>query len=163
MGNPLRRTLLPRPLRCKTPRLGREAKVQFKPERFINHPLSAAASAAHPDPLMRDHLTYGGGRRICAGIHVAERSLFLVLSRLLWGFDLGLAKDAQGNDIPVDATLKGVMPGATSVAKPFKCSIKVRSKKREMVLRKEWADAQRDGIQFEEINFAKLVESKGGI
>jgi Cytochrome P450 len=106
---------------------------------------------------MRDHLTYGGGRRICAGIHVAERSLFLVLSRLLWGFDLGLAKDENGNDIPVDFTLGGVMPGATSVARPFKCSIKVRSKKREEILRKEWADAQRDGIQFEDINFAKLV------
>jgi hypothetical protein len=106
---------------------------------------------------MRDHLTYGGGRRICAGIHVAERSLFLILSRLLWGFNISLAKDAQGKTIPVDYTLGGVMPGATSVAKPFKCSIKVRSGKREGILRKEWADAQRDGIQFEEINFAKLV------
>jgi hypothetical protein len=119
--------------------------------------LSAAASAAHPDPLMRDHLTYGGGRRICGGIHVAERSLFLVLSRLLWGFNLGLAKDSNGNEIPVDFTLKGVMPGATSVAKPYQCSIKVRSAKHEKVLRREWADAERDGIQFEEINFAKLV------
>ena len=106
---------------------------------------------------MRDHLTYGGGRRICGGIHVAERSLFLVLSRLLWGFDIGLAKDENGNDIPVDFTLKGVMPGATSVAKPFKCSIKVRSAKREAILRGEWADAEKNGIQFEEINFAKLV------
>ena len=106
---------------------------------------------------MRDHLTYGGGRRICGGIHVAERSLFLVLSRLLWGFDIGLAKDANGNDIPVDFTLKGVMPGATSVARPYKCSIKVRSGRHEEVLRREWADAERDGIQFEEINFAKLV------
>jgi hypothetical protein len=106
---------------------------------------------------MRDHLTYGGGRRICAGIHVAERSLFLVLSRLLWGFNVALAKDENGNEIPVDATLKGVMPGATSVAIPFKCSITVRSPKHERIFRREWADAQRDGIQFEEINFARLV------
>jgi len=129
----------------------------FKPERFINHPLSAAAAAAHPDPLMRDHLTYGGGRRICAGIHVAERSLFLVLSRLLWGFNVTLAKDENGNDIPVDFTLKGVMPGATSVARPYKCSIKVRSAKHEKIFRDEWDEAQRNGIQFEDINFAKLV------
>jgi hypothetical protein len=106
---------------------------------------------------MRDHLTYGGGRRICGGIHVAERSLFLVLSRLLWGFDIGLAKDATGKDIPVDFTLKGVMPGATSVARPYRCSIKARSAKHELVFRREWADAERDGIQFEEINFARLV------
>lgn len=93
----------------------------------------------------------------CAGIHVAQNSLFLVLSRLLWGFDIGLAKDKEGNDIPVDFTLGGVMPGATSVAKPFQCSIKVRSPKHEAIFRKEWADAQKNGIQFEEINFAKLV------
>lgn len=133
--------------------------IQFNPARFLNHPLSAAASAAHPDPLMRDHLTYGGGRRICGGIHVAERSLFLVLSRLLWGFDLGLAKDENGNDIPIDFTLGGVMPGATSVPKRYKCSIKVRSSKREAILRGEWEQAKRDGIQFDEINFAKLVET----
>jgi hypothetical protein len=93
----------------------------------------------------------------CAGVHVAERSLFLVLSRLLWGFDIDLAKDKSGNDIPIDFSLGGVMPGATSVAKPFQCSIKVRSPKHEAIFRKEWDDAQKDGIQFEEINFAKLV------
>jgi len=106
---------------------------------------------------MRDHLTYGGGRRICGGIHVAERSLFLVLSRVLWGFDIGLAKDANGNDIPIDFTLGGVMPGATSVPRKYKCSISVRSPKHEKILRNEWSEAQRKGIQFEEINFAKLV------
>jgi hypothetical protein len=90
-------------------------------------------------------------------MHVAERSIFLVLSRLLWGFDIGLAKDEMGNEIPVDFTLGGVMPGATSVPKPYKCSIKVRSAKRETILRGEWEIAQREGIQFEEIDFAKLV------
>jgi Cytochrome P450 len=106
---------------------------------------------------MRDHLTYGGGRRICCGIHVAERSLFLVLARLLWGFDLVLAKDENGDDIPVDFSISGLMPGATSVARPFKCSIIVRSLKREAIFRREWDEAQKDGIQFEDINFAKLV------
>jgi len=106
---------------------------------------------------MRDHLTYGGGRRICGGIHVAERSLFLVLSRLLWGFNISLAKDEHGDEIPVDFTLKGVMPGATSVARPYKCSITPRSPKHEQIFRREWEEAQRDGIQFDEINFAKLV------
>ena len=106
---------------------------------------------------MRDHLTYGGGNISAGGIHVAERSLFLVLSRLLWGFDIDLAKDENGNIIPIDFTLKGVMPGATSVAKPYKCSIKPRSPKYEAIFRKEWENAQRNGIQFEEINFAKLV------
>jgi cytochrome P450 len=38
---------------------------QFKPERFLNHKLSAADYAAHPDVSQRDHFGYGAGRRIC--------------------------------------------------------------------------------------------------
>ena len=43
------------------------------------------------------------------------------------------------------------------MARPYRCSIKARSAKHERVFRREWADAERDGIQFEEINFARLV------
>jgi cytochrome P450 len=60
----------------------------FEPDRFKNHHLDAAASATHPDYLQRDHFNYGFGRRLCPGIHIAEQSLFIVISRVLWGFDI---------------------------------------------------------------------------
>ncbi|ODQ50983.1 cytochrome P450 [Saitoella complicata NRRL Y-17804] len=60
----------------------------FDPTRFLNHTLSASASATQSDPMKRDHFSYGFGRRMCPGIHVAEASLFLQVSRLLWGFDI---------------------------------------------------------------------------
>ncbi|BFZ63651.1 hypothetical protein YB2330_004783 [Saitoella coloradoensis] len=60
----------------------------FDPTRFLNHTLSASASATQTDPMKRDHFSYGFGRRMCPGIHVAEASLFLQVSRLLWGFDI---------------------------------------------------------------------------
>ena len=69
----------------------------------------------------RDHFGFGGGRRICPGLHVAEKSLFINIARTLWGFDIQLAKDEDGNVIPVDFTTKGLMPGALSNPKPFKC------------------------------------------
>lgn len=51
---------------------------------------------------MRYSLAYGEQRReICREIHVAERSLFLILSRLLCGFNVSLASNATANDIPV--------------------------------------------------------------
>jgi cytochrome P450 len=40
---------------------------KFKPERFMNHTLSAAEYAALPDVSQRDHFGYGAGRRIWYG------------------------------------------------------------------------------------------------
>jgi cytochrome P450 len=91
--------------------------------RFYDFPLSAAESAAAADPNDRDHYSYGGGRRICPGMHVAERSLFIDIARLMWGFDIRNAKDETGREIPVDATFGGMLPGATATPKPFKCGM----------------------------------------
>lgn len=48
------------------------------------------------------HFTFGAGRRVCPGFHIAERGLFIAISRLLWGFDFSRVKDADGNLIPID-------------------------------------------------------------
>ncbi len=34
------------------------------------------------------HLNWRRSRRICPGIHVAERELWLAISRLLWAYDI---------------------------------------------------------------------------
>jgi hypothetical protein len=88
--------------------------------RFHDFPLTAAEAAATANPDHRDHYSYGGGRRICPGMHVAERSLFINLARLLWGFNRH-AKDETGKDIPVDPTFRGMLEGATATPRPFKC------------------------------------------
>jgi len=48
---------------------------EFKPERYLNHTESAATYLNVSDPYERDHFSYGGGRRVCPGIHVAEKSM----------------------------------------------------------------------------------------
>jgi cytochrome P450 len=93
----------------------------FKPERFVNHNLASMDYAALSDINARDHFAFGGGRRICPGAWVAERSVFLNVARLLWGFNVDFAKDENGNTIPVDFTTDGLVPGALSNPKPFKC------------------------------------------
>lgn len=95
--------------------------TQFIPGRFLDFPLNVAEYAAHPDLFERDHFGFGGGRRICPGLHVAEKSLFINIARSLWGFDIALAKDEDRNFIPVEFTTRGLMPGALSNPKPFKC------------------------------------------
>jgi cytochrome P450 len=93
----------------------------FKPERFIHHTLSAGEEAALADPYQRSHFGFGGGRRICPGMHVAERSMFLNMARTLWGFDIDFKKDANGNKIPVDFSLLGTMEGSNTTPKQFAC------------------------------------------
>jgi cytochrome P450 len=41
---------------------------KFKPERFLNHTLSAAEYTAMGDVSQRDHFGYGAGRRVCGMI-----------------------------------------------------------------------------------------------
>lgn len=77
------------------PALSRDAAVygadaeSFRPERFLQDDLHANASAAHPDFRRRDHFHYGFGRRLCQGIFVAEASLWIVIARVLWAFEIG--------------------------------------------------------------------------
>lgn len=74
---------------------------EFQPERHDpNLSFSEAATAA--DFRNRDNWTFGAGRRICPGIHIAERTLFLSAARILWTFDIHKAKDQYGQDLEVD-------------------------------------------------------------
>jgi cytochrome P450 len=58
----------------------------FDPDRFLGDDADASSSAVDGDYRKRDHFHYGFGRRLCQGIFVAEASLFIVVSRVLWGF-----------------------------------------------------------------------------
>jgi len=60
----------------------------FNPDRFIHDEVPSAASAISSDYMKRDHYHYGFGRRLCPGILIAEASLFIFISRLVWGFDV---------------------------------------------------------------------------
>jgi len=52
-------------------------------------------------PDMR-HFAYGFGRRRCAGITIADRSMFINTANLLWSFDIKKKKDKDGNVIELD-------------------------------------------------------------
>ncbi|KAL1859820.1 hypothetical protein Daus18300_009410 [Diaporthe australafricana] len=62
--------------------------MEFNPDRYINDSLTAAQSTNLTDPYERDHWMFGAGRRICPGMIVAEREIWLTISRLIWAFNL---------------------------------------------------------------------------
>jgi hypothetical protein len=57
-------------------------------------------------------------------MHLAERSLFLNIARVLWGFNVNRKKDENGNEIPIDFGLSGTEPGSNCTPKRFACGMK---------------------------------------
>ncbi|KDQ59963.1 hypothetical protein JAAARDRAFT_192407 [Jaapia argillacea MUCL 33604] len=58
----------------------------FDPDRYINDSTTSAESANLANANERDHWMFGAGRRICPGMIVAEREIWLTIARMLWCF-----------------------------------------------------------------------------
>ncbi|EJD36701.1 cytochrome P450, partial [Auricularia subglabra TFB-10046 SS5] len=83
--------------------------------------------------------SFGYGRRVCPGQHVAVRSIFVVGARLLFAFDMSHAKDDNGNDIPIDPN--AYTNGFNSVPLPFPITLKPRDQDRASLIRAEYSRA----------------------
>ncbi|KAF9891617.1 hypothetical protein FE257_003628 [Aspergillus nanangensis] len=114
---------------------------KFEPDRYLNHTQSAAEYININDPYERDHFTYGAGRRVCPGVHVAEKSLYINIARTLWGFNISKKIGSDGMEIEPDTSM---VRGFLSVPNPFECSITSRSKRHAEVIRGAFHDAQRE-------------------
>ncbi|KAI0878094.1 putative cytochrome P450 [Hypoxylon argillaceum] len=130
---------------------------QFDPDRFKDDKQSFYDAAVNPDVSQRDQFAFGAGRRICPGIHVADRSLFLSISRLLWAFDFKRAVDDDGNEIVPDPTQ--ITQGFLAVPLPFKAIIIPRDAKRAEILRKEWETAKRNNLDTETMQWKSFPEA----
>ncbi|KAF7332959.1 Cytochrome P450 [Mycena venus] len=88
----------------------------FSPERYIRDSLTAADSANLADPYQRDHWMFGAGRRICPGMIVAEREIWLTISRMLWAFTMESLPDE-----PIDLKEYDGLSGRSPV--PFRINL----------------------------------------
>ncbi|KAL3459690.1 cytochrome P450 [Aspergillus heterothallicus] len=120
---------------------------EFNPDRYKDDQQSLADAAANPDPSKRDAFTFGAGRRICPGIHVAERSLFLGMSRILWAFDIRPALDDKGKEIIPDADR--LTQGFVCMPEEFPARITPRSEERADMVRSEWKAAEKENLDTE--------------
>ncbi|KAF7374580.1 hypothetical protein MSAN_00342600 [Mycena sanguinolenta] len=67
---------------------------RFNPDRFLT-----ADGKLNDDETV---LTFGFGRRICVGRHIADATLWITLVSVLATFNIAKAKDATGNVIEID-------------------------------------------------------------
>ncbi|KAK3076953.1 hypothetical protein LTS18_011567, partial [Coniosporium uncinatum] len=120
---------------------------KFDPDRFVDDYQSSADAAANPDVSKRDHFTFGAGRRICQGMHIADRSLFLGMARMLWAFDFKPEKDQHGNDVMPDT--EELTQGFVCRNVDFKARITPRSEKRAEMVRREWKEVMEGCLDAE--------------
>ncbi|KAL6364281.1 hypothetical protein LRP88_02200 [Fusarium phalaenopsidis] len=113
---------------------------RFNPERYRSDTLSLGDSASSGDPTKRDQFTFGSGRRICPGIHVAERSLFLGISRMLWAFNIEPALDEAGEPILPDPDK--LTQGFVCMPEEFPAKITPRSEAKKAKAMQDWEDAR---------------------
>ncbi|KAI5863926.1 cytochrome P450 [Durotheca rogersii] len=83
---------------------------------YLCDSLTAAQSSNLPNPNQRDDWIFGAGRRVCPGMIVAEREIWLAISRMLWAFEL---KIVLGH--PIDLNGYDALSGRSPV--PFKISL----------------------------------------
>ena len=74
--------------------------AHFNPARFLD--ANGDVAPCPPETKEEGHVTYGFGRRVCVGKHVANNSLFMDLAMTLWACNIGPGKDENGNVIPID-------------------------------------------------------------
>lgn len=119
--------------------------AHFNPLRYKDHTSLAPIYASSSDYNNRDHYGYGAGRRICPGIHLAERGLFLAVAKILWAFDILPKLDSAGNPHAIDCNpVTGYTDGFLRCAKPFEVTIKPRSEERRKRIMAEFEQAERE-------------------
>ncbi|KAF2500783.1 putative cytochrome P450 oxidoreductase [Lophium mytilinum] len=117
--------------------LGYDEPYAFKPE-SIDWPGYSGRLAdgfAH-------HYGYGTGRRMCPGIHLAERTQWRIAAKLLWAFEIlpGVDK-TTGKPVNLDpnAYVEGLLHGPA----PFEVIFKPRSQAHVDVITRELASARK--------------------
>ncbi|BGO88536.1 hypothetical protein NBRC10512_003366 [Rhodotorula toruloides] len=102
----------------------------FRPERYIEDPRE---SGAMPYPQKAGHSAFGWGRRICPGMHVAERGLWIAIVHIVHHFTLETPAGAPKPDI------FAFTDGFNSKAEPFpvKATLRGGEEKRKLLAREK--------------------------
>lgn len=112
----------------------------YNPDRYLNHPKLSVEYAASSDYEKRDHYAFGAGRRICAGMHLAERTVWRTMAQILWAFSIEPGLDAEGNK--VDLANTAFYETMVYQPEPFQVRFIPRSEKHAQVVRDASAEAE---------------------
>ncbi|EED21265.1 cytochrome P450, putative [Talaromyces stipitatus ATCC 10500] len=128
---------------------------KYDPGRWAQDNQNSAQAAVNPDATKRDHFVFGAGRRLCQGIHIADRSLFLAMARTLWAFDLMRAIDPKSGK-EIIPNVDNIQEGMFICPAPFAANIKPRNQERAMAVKNAWESMK--GLLDDEMQWKKVPE-----
>ncbi|KIK61824.1 hypothetical protein GYMLUDRAFT_260831 [Collybiopsis luxurians FD-317 M1] len=102
--------------------MNRDPDVYYEPDKFI--PERFLESEKGPFRNIHEIYAFGFGRRVCAGRHMAENTVWLAIASVLATITLGKAKDEKGDEINISGEFTH---GYFCHPKPYQCSIVPRS------------------------------------
>jgi len=114
----------------------------YNPDRYLGHPEVAPVYALSSNYENRDRYAYGAGRRICVGMHLAERTLWRTVASLLWGFTIEPCIDEEGKRIELHISGEAYEDGFSGAPKPFVIRLVPRSESHAEVMRRAAADVK---------------------
>lgn len=118
-----------------------KAHDDFNPDRYLGWDKLANDYAGSPDFANRDHYGYGVGRRICPGIHLAERNMWRIAAKLLWAFDFAEPLDPH-TEKPLSLDPGAYKNGILMMPSQFKARITPRSPAHVALIKSELAEAE---------------------
>ena len=122
----------------------------FDPDHYAGFTKLAPEYLTASDHNGRDHYSYGNGRRVCPGIHLGERNIFLGICKLLWAFEFKKAVDQNGNPIETDIhPSTAYSEGFIISANKFPCQIIPRSERRKETIMREFAELESVFAKYE--------------
>ncbi|KAJ4396484.1 hypothetical protein N0V93_000703 [Gnomoniopsis smithogilvyi] len=93
----------------------------------------------------RQTYAFGAGRRICAGSKMAENSMMMSMSKLLWSFNV-----LPGTDKKLDTDYGTAYKNALLTGpEPFPVKFVLRDEKKRDIITKEWEEANQSLSEFE--------------
>ncbi|KAJ7810305.1 cytochrome P450 [Mycena olivaceomarginata] len=111
----------------------------FNPDRYL---LSEFGTKENVDDTGRRHdLHYGGGRRICGGMNLANNSMAINTMNLLWAFRLSESIDSESGKVS-SVDLNNFAKGLTAGPNPFKCDIVIRSPAHAAIVERDMVQAR---------------------
>jgi cytochrome P450 len=72
----------------------------FRPERWLEKGWPTFKEPLTQYPNLQNFSAFGFGRRICPGQNIAERSLYILISRVAWACHITQKRDQSGNPLP---------------------------------------------------------------
>lgn len=103
----------------------------FNPGRFLK-----SDEKLRPESLHEGHYGFGFGRRACPGQHLASKSVFIAIVRLLWAFEISPPLDTEGRPVRPDPT--ACRNGITAEPDTFGVVMTPRSKGHVQAIQHSW-------------------------